>query len=118
VRILLFQSVRELLMNALKHSHASTVSIHLSSHGDNIVCTVKDDGKGFPSRKLRAGSPHRDGMGLFTIRERLQPVGGNLEISSRPGRGTTAELTAPRELATEPLPHVKDPYEETADRTV
>lgn len=118
VRIMLFQGVRELVMNAIKHSQSSAVSIRLSAHGDSIVCSVRDDGKGFPSRALRAGAPRHDGMGLFNIRERLQLIGGNLKISSRPGRGTTAEITAPRELATEPLPNVKDPYEETTDRVM
>lgn len=118
VRIMLFQGVRELLVNALKHAAASSVSIRIAGGKGNVTCVVEDDGKGFDARHRGPGSPRRDGMGLFNIRERFQLIGGNLKLSSRPGRGTAAQLTAPRRLQTGPATGEKDPYEKTSNRAL
>jgi len=95
VRAVLFQAARELLVNIDKHSQATAASISIARRRKNIELSVEDNGVGFrldqvgPSR-FRAG-----GFGLFNIRERLQHLGGKLEVDSEPGRGTRLKLTAP-----------------------
>ncbi len=91
---LLFQAVRELLINVVKHSEAESARIDLERVDDNLRITVEDDGAGFdPAFEARRG--REGGFGLFSIRERLAYSGGRLEIASRPGCGTRATLVAP-----------------------
>ncbi|NIA06720.1 MAG: PAS domain S-box protein [Actinobacteria bacterium] len=104
VRIGLFQSVRELLVNITKHAQAKNIRVSTRRVGPNIEVQVRDDGLGFDvtqvqaRRDLRAG-----GFGLFKIRERLDYFGGTFQIDSEPGRGTHATLLAPLELETTAL---------------
>lgn len=95
VKMLVFESVRELLFNALKHGQAfrAQVRLELAGNGEMRV-TVSDEGAGFdPSRLLPAGDGC--GFGLFSIRERIGLFGGRLEIDSAPGRGSRVMLTVP-----------------------
>jgi PAS domain S-box-containing protein len=98
VRTLLFESVRELLFNAVKHAQVDRVTIDLSLDQDDALCiTVADRGVGFDLAGLvereKAG---QIGWGLFSIRERLTLLGGRFEIESAPGQGTRFRLVAPR----------------------
>jgi len=98
IRILLFESVRELLFNVVKHAQGrgATLSVTLDSH-HRLNITVSDEGPGFdPASGLSHAESPAGGMGLFTIRERLALLGGGLEIDSAPGRGAHFRLTAPR----------------------
>jgi PAS domain S-box-containing protein len=98
VRTLLFESVRELLFNAVKHAHVDRVTLELVRiSGDMLSITVADQGIGFDPATLvdRAKAGHV-GWGLFSVRERLTLLGGRLEIDSTPGRGTTFRVIAPR----------------------
>jgi signal transduction histidine kinase len=95
VKVLLFESVRELLFNAVKHAHALTVGVSLRrTEGEGIEIEVSDSGPGFDPAALRAGWVG-GGFGLFSIRERLSLVGGRVEIDSTPGRGSRVRLIAP-----------------------
>ena len=98
VRTLLFESVRELLFNAVKHAHADGVMLELAVDADDQLCiTVTDQGVGFDPAALAARSKAGSvGWGLFSIRERLTLLGGRFEIDSAPGRGTRVRLVAPR----------------------
>ena len=93
--VLLFRAVRELLFNIVKHAKAAHVTISLAKNHDQLQIEVVDDGIGFDpaeaARRTRRGS----GFGLFSVSERLQHLGGSFDISSRPGYGTRAILTAP-----------------------
>jgi signal transduction histidine kinase len=91
-RIFLYQSTRELLMNALKHAEAAGVIVACVRHDDTIAITVTDDGVGFtpPDSGRSPGS-----YGLFSIAERMHHLGGTITISSIPKQGTTIELIAP-----------------------
>ncbi len=91
IRVVLFQAVRELLMNVVKHAQSPRVMVRSEVAGENIRVIVKDEGIGFDfSVACRNGV-----FGLFSVRERLGMLGGSLDIVSSPGQGTKAVLTAP-----------------------
>jgi PAS domain S-box-containing protein len=106
VRILLFEAVRELLFNTVKHAQVDKVDVHLAlGADDSIDIQVSDKGIGFePGDTLRRKDLHRGGLGLFSIQERLALLGGHLEIQSEPGQGARFRLTLPRI----PMPHPTD----------
>ena len=98
VRTLLFESVRELLFNAVKHAQVDRVTIDLSLDRDDALCIiVADQGIGFdPAGLVERGKGGQAGWGLFSIRERLTLLGGRFDIESAPGQGTLFRLVAPR----------------------
>jgi signal transduction histidine kinase len=100
VKVLLFQSVRELLFNVIKHSGVKTagVRIRLDAEG-RIEIVVDDRGRGIDAAQAREGRISGMGFGLFGIRERLAFVGGNMEVESRPGGGARFRLRVPMKLA-------------------
>ena len=94
-KITLFQIVRELLTNIVKHAQAKHVEVCVRRMGDRAQVTVRDDGIGFePSQAGRLDS-RAGGYGLFSVREKLEYLGGNLKIESAPGQGTCISLTVP-----------------------
>jgi PAS domain S-box-containing protein len=93
VRIILFTAVRELFFNIIKHARAQKVFISIQDLGEKILVTVKDDGIGFETHLCGPGKTA--GFGLFSIKERLEHLGGRLEIISRPGFGTSVAIEAP-----------------------
>jgi signal transduction histidine kinase len=97
LRILLFQAVRELLVNVVKHARAGHVNVRIARDGGLIQVSVKDDGIGFDASQSPKQRTSMGGFGLFSIRERLEHVGGCLLIESEPGRGTLVTLMAPFE---------------------
>lgn len=97
VRVLLFQSVRELLINIIKHAHANTVRLDVRRENRSIRITVVDDGVGFDVEKVASAPSRSHSVGLFNVRERLDYIGGQLEVDSHPGRGSRLTLTAPLE---------------------
>jgi len=98
VRTLLFESVRELLFNAVKHAQVDRVTIDLSLDQDDALCiTVADRGIGFdPAGLVEREKAGQAGWGLFSISERLTLLGGRFDIESAPGQGTRFRLVAPR----------------------
>lgn len=95
VRILLFQSVRELLINIIKHAQASKAKISVLRKDDNINIVVEDDGVGFKPSQYGSPMVVASGFGFFSIRERLSSIGGNMVIKSWKGKGSRVTLTAP-----------------------
>lgn len=95
LRVLLFQTVRELVVNAVKHAEASLVRVSLHGKDGQVRIGVGDDGKGFNPEDAMNPQNHNHGFGLFNIRERVTRLGGNFQIRSAPGAGTRIELTAP-----------------------
>jgi signal transduction histidine kinase len=92
VRVLLYRAARELLVNIVKHAQAQKVKVCIGRDNDNVRVEVVDDGIGFvPSLQLNKTG----GFGLFSIRERLNYLGGSIEIESKPNQGTHVTLTAP-----------------------
>jgi PAS domain S-box-containing protein len=94
IRVLLFQTVRELLLNVVKHAQAQRAKVTIGREGNHIRIVVEDDGVGL---SILPGAPLSSarGFGLFSIRERLKYLGGHLEVDSEPGRGTRVILTVP-----------------------
>jgi PAS domain S-box-containing protein len=91
VSILLFQTVRELFMNIVKHSQAHQVNVVISRVADDIKIVVEDDGIGFDASQIDTDLT----FGFFSIRERLKYLGGALAIDTGPGRGTRVTVTSP-----------------------
>ena len=94
VRVILFQAIRELLNNVVKHSKARNANITIDAQNGHVRAQVKDDGMGFNPQIL--GAPTAEGgFGLFSIRERLMAFNGRLQIESTPGKGTVATVLLP-----------------------
>ncbi len=95
-RIFLFQATRELLTNITKHARAKKVQIAVRKENETIRITVTDDGIGFDTASL--ATPSNAGtFGHFSIRERMNHLGGSFSCSSVPGLGTRVDLVAPLE---------------------
>ncbi len=98
IRMLLFESVRELLLNAVKHAEVDRVAVDLVLDAEERLCiTVTDQGIGFdPAGLVDRAKVDAVGWGLFSIRERLTLLGGRFDVESSPGQGTRFRLIAPR----------------------
>jgi PAS domain S-box-containing protein len=95
LKILLFQIVRELLNNVAKHAQAKEALVFIRKTGDNILIDVQDDGIGFDVSMITDYRKFPVGYGLFSIRERLNHLGGYFDIKSNPGGGTTVSILVP-----------------------
>lgn len=94
----IYRIVQESLNNAIKHAKANQISIHMNYDNINeaLYVTVKDDGTGFSSRGLGKGNnPKGSGLGMKTMRERAEALGGTLRLDSAPGIGTNIEVKIP-----------------------
>ena len=95
IRVILFRKIRELLFNIAKHASAQNVTVAMGREEKNIRIEISDDGKGFDVSSLDTSMGKNEGFGLFSIRERLDFLGGSLEIHSKTGKGTKVVLVAP-----------------------
>ncbi|HEX7793809.1 MAG TPA: ATP-binding protein, partial [Vicinamibacterales bacterium] len=87
-----FRIAQEALQNIVKHSAAHDVSIELVGTDRELTLTIVDDGTGFDEDSMTS-----KGLGLISMGERLEGVGGSLNIRSRPGAGTRLEIAVPHE---------------------
>lgn len=91
IRIFLFQAVRELLFNCARHAGANEATIELKRNDGFVEIVVGDEGIGFdPKSPIVAGNG--TGFGLFSIGERIEVMGGSMQIHSAPGLGTRVTL--------------------------
>jgi signal transduction histidine kinase len=89
-----FHVAREAIVNVKRHARASHVAITLSAPGDNLQLTIVDDGAGFvPETTGTARLEHH--LGLTAMRERVESVGGELQVISEPGAGTRIDAILP-----------------------
>lgn len=95
LELLLYRCVRELIVNALKHSGASRIGLFIEHHSDAIAIAVSDDGCGLDELV----DPTENGFGLVTIREQLESIGGTLELTAGPERGLIATVRVGLEAA-------------------
>jgi PAS domain S-box-containing protein len=111
---LLFQCTRELLMNVVKHANTGRAKITLTRDADSVSLHVSDKGKGFGPAAIPATVPTDQSLtqfGLFSIRERMEALGGRFDVRSGPNQGTRASLTLPLAEMHDPLP--REPIRET-----
>jgi signal transduction histidine kinase len=95
IKVLLYKSVRELLINVIKHAQAKKAVIKIS-HLDEIICiSVTDDGIGFYPADPAGEQPGDPKFGLFSIKERLRQLGGTMKIDSHAGKGAVITLETP-----------------------
>jgi signal transduction histidine kinase len=92
--IALYRIAQEALNNAAKHARASSISIEISEESNGLLCRIQDDGVGFDPKLAERPGPQR-GLGLSSMKERLNAIGGTFEIDSIPGRGTRILLRVP-----------------------
>ena len=95
VSLCLFRVLQEALQNAIKYSGVSRFHVYLRRTSDGLELTVADEGKGFDEREEFSGH----GLGLISMRERLQIVHGVLEIKTQTGAGTTILARIPLQTA-------------------
>jgi two-component system NarL family sensor kinase len=86
----LFRIAQEALTNVRKHAHAHCVEIRFRRRGAQLTLSIRDDGVGFSVR-----APRSDGHGVIGMRERAKVLGGRLEVSSAPGKGTRVVARVP-----------------------
>lgn len=103
LRVLLFQAMRELLVNVVKHARASQVKVALKREENDFNLMVEDDGVGLEVTP-EAPFGRAQGFGLFNIRERLKSRGGRLLVESEPGQGTRVTLVVPLKCSLQSWP--------------
>jgi signal transduction histidine kinase len=81
------------LVNAIKHSDAGHIWVDLTGGPSSVALTITDDGKGFDVNGPNAG------LGLISMRERVESVGGLLEIHAPPASGTRLSVTVPTQAS-------------------
>jgi PAS domain S-box-containing protein len=95
IEIALYRIAQEALSNIAKHAEASNVVLHLLHRDSSICLIVEDDGKGFNQDDAAKAKTAGRGLGLISMRERAELLGGSLDISSTSARGTTISVTIP-----------------------
>lgn len=96
ISLTVFRIVQESVNNIKKHANASSVSINLEFLDKDLRLNISDNGKGFNVEKLK--EKHDDisgGFGLYSMRERVDLLGGEMEISSESGKGTRLNIVIP-----------------------
>jgi PAS domain S-box-containing protein len=98
MEVMIFQVVKELVQNIVKHSGARKASIRIVEERDDIRVVVADDGLGFDAGNV--GKVGLDGgFGLFSIRERVKSYNGRIKIESVPGKGSEVTVMLPKKAA-------------------
>ena len=95
LEITIFRIVQEAIGNIARHAGAESVLIQGSAGDGHLTIEIEDDGCGFDARHASEGPGSMRGVGLLGMRERVDLVGGTLEIDSAPGQGTRIKLTVP-----------------------
>ena len=93
MRVLLFQAVRELLFNIVKHADISQATVTLEQIKDQGRITISDSGKGFDAEAIM--NDPKTAHGLLIIQDRLSLMGGSMEVTSKPGDGTSVVIETP-----------------------
>jgi two-component system sensor histidine kinase DegS len=94
-----FRIIQEALQNIQKHARATLVSVRIAAEEEAVVVTIQDNGRGFVPQQNEITT--LSGAGLRGMKERAAAVGGELEVSSNPGSGTTIRFSLPRMVMVE-----------------
>jgi PAS domain S-box-containing protein len=103
IAVLMFQSVRELLFNTVKHAGTMLARVDYIVDGNRVRVVVSDKGMGFDPSQLTVHGGQVGGFGLFSVKERLDIMGGSLEIDSAPGSGSRMTIVSPQLVKAKPL---------------
>ena len=98
IQLVFFRIAQEALNNIYRHSEASEVSITLKYQEDILRMTISDNGKGFEVLKRLSDFASQSKLGLAGMAERVQLIGGELEVTSQIEKGTKIIVTAPTKL--------------------
>jgi len=101
IALCLFRVAQEALGNAIKHSNARHISVELTGAPSSLALAITDDGKGFDVESVPNG-----GLGLVSMRERVESIGGLLEIHASPASGTRLKVTVPTRTPEVPPVHM------------
>jgi PAS domain S-box-containing protein len=93
--VILFQAVRELLLNIVKHAKATSVKIYIQRACNDLRIIVEDNGIGFENNLIDHKQHKIKGFGLFSIHERLEYYGGSMIMKSEKSQGTKITLLMP-----------------------
>ncbi len=95
----LYRSIRELLINVVKHATVKEASLSCLYDDSRLTLVVSDDGCGFDPAICQNSQLESRSFGLSSIRERITNIGGEMAIDSKPGNGTTITLSVPHSIA-------------------
>lgn len=118
LKVFLFQAIRELLINVIKHAGVDKAEVHISFETTIIRIEVIDEGKGFDTEEVEQKAS--ESLGLRSIREKLDLMNGRLEIKSEPGQGSQFILEVPvgeKVHSSEPAESSQDPTVEVSENT-
>jgi signal transduction histidine kinase len=87
----IYRIIQEAVTNALRHASAKTIRVSFETGGGAALIRIEDNGTGFDTQ----GASATNGIGLISMRERAEMIGGRLNISSASGTGTTVTLSIP-----------------------
>ncbi len=91
LKILLYNTIQELLTNAIKHAKASQINIQITQHENELNVLVEDNGRGF----AYSGKTLENGMGLYNIKNKIEHLKGTFIVDSILGHGTTININIP-----------------------
>jgi len=94
-KIVIYRVIQEALNNAARHSLADTVYIRLKRSGNYLETEVEDNGHGFDLEQVYEQGDHLSGLGLRSMQERVEIIGGSFSVHSRFGAGTRIRITLP-----------------------
>jgi PAS domain S-box-containing protein len=95
MRYSLYQAVRELLLNVVKHAGTETAQLSITTENHTLVVTVADTGVGFKHPDAIMKHVNNGGYGLYNVRQRIEQMGGQFAVESGPGKGTSVTLKVP-----------------------
>ena len=95
IRVLLFQSIRELLFNTVKHSQTKNARVNISVVDDQLEVLVTDNGVGFDPSQTKSKGGLSWGLGLVGVRERIFSFGGRTIVKTAPGEGCQFKILLP-----------------------
>jgi two-component system sensor histidine kinase DegS len=97
IEVTIFRAVQELMNNAFVHGQASKIQVFLDLDSDRVLAAVDDDGSGFDVDTTMGEESNRSTIGLPTLRERIEMLGGQMKIESGLDKGTRVEFVIPVE---------------------
>jgi signal transduction histidine kinase len=94
-KIVIYRVIQEALNNAARHSQADTVYIRLKRSANHLEAEVQDNGRGFDLEQVYERGDHLSGLGLRSMQERVEIIGGTFSVHSQPAAGTLIRTRLP-----------------------